>query len=534
MGVIIRQAAASDAPRWLELLKASLGEDYSDKQIYDLSWISSQLDPKGDVETWVAEANNRLQASLAFLPPVAPNSNPVANMGRHFNRPESYADGSAEALLGKMNELGTQRKQLIVSRVFASDNRLQILYENAGYVCVGFQPFKHMHRVREGVLFYVRASQSGLVTRLPISESLPQISELATVVLSNLGIPNPLSARDGVTGYPLQTEVKFHDATLDDFELWRLQAQSTNPPIEISGVFNLGIGYLRLAGNTPHRAILAQRDDKVVAGLAYYFDPQDRCVRLTDSFSQDDLSMGGLFQHAVKIAQDQLSAVYLEVDVLATAPRLLKSAEQVGFVPIAYLPAFFSKEGHYTDVVKLVKLNMVYSQENATFTAKARAIVEIIDHNFHDQKVGVAIINLLRGLPIFEGLGDGELRKIARLFTQKLYRPGEKIFNKGDSGNEAYVVMRGQVDIVLEEKGKPIATIGNGQIFGELAFLDGAARVAMAVASQASIVLVIQRSAFNVLAQREPHLGMMVMRNVAMELSNRLRRSNVAMASSRK
>ena len=104
-----------------------------------------------------------------------------------------------------------------------------------------------------------------------------------------------------------------------------------------------------------------------------------------------------------------------------TAPRLLKAAEQLGFVPIAYLPAFYAKDGRLADIVKMVKLNMVYSAENTNFTTHARVVADIIDHNFQDQKMGVAIINLLRGLPFFEGLGDGELRKIARLFTQKLY-----------------------------------------------------------------------------------------------------------------
>jgi signal-transduction protein with cAMP-binding, CBS, and nucleotidyltransferase domain len=88
-----------------------------------------------------------------------------------------------------------------------------------------------------------------------------------------------------------------------------------------------------------------------------------------------------------------------------------------------------------------------------------------------DLKTGVAIINLLRGLPIFDGLGDGELRKIARLFTQKLYHSGERIFNRGDTGEEAYIVMRGQIDICLSEDSKPIASIENGKIFGDQHFL---------------------------------------------------------------
>ena len=265
-----------------------------------------------------------------------------------------------------------------------------------------------------------------------------------------------------------------------------------------------------------------------MAGLCYYLDEQDRCLRIVDSFCMDDLSIGSVLHQVVKLSQSQYNAIYVEMDVLITAPRLLKSAEQLGFVPVAYLPAFFVKDGAYTDVVKMVKFNMSYSSESSNLTTSARALTTVVDHSLQDQGMGVAIINMLRGLPIFEGLGDGELRKMARLFTQKLYRPGEKVFNKGDSGNEAYVVMRGQIDIILDETSKPIASVGSGQILGELAFLDPSPRTAIAIASQASILLVIHRNAFNDLVQHEPHLGMVVMRNIAIELTNRFRKSQTA------
>ena len=78
------------------------------------------------------------------------------------------------------------------------------------------------------------------------------------------------------------------------------------------------------------------------------------------------------------------------------------------------------------------------------------------------------------------------------------------------------------------------ATLGSGQIFGELTFLDNAPRAAYAVANQASILLVIQRSQFDDLVQGEPDLGMVVMRNFALELSHRLRRTNAAAAAVKK
>jgi hypothetical protein len=287
---------------------------------------------------------------------------------------------------------------------------------------------------------------------------------------------------------------------------------------------------LRIATDSSLRAVLGQRESGIVSGLAYIHDEQDRCVRILDAFSTDELSIGTLFQHVDKIAQEQLSAAYLEVDILMTAPRLLKSAEQLGFAPIAYLPAFFNQSGLCTDVVKLVKLNMMYDTEYTALTDTAAAIVGTIDQNFEYYKTGRAVVNQLRALPIFEGLGDGELRKIARLFSQKLYRSGEPVFQKGDPGEQAYIVMRGQVNIFLDDPEHPVATMQSGQIFGELAFLDNAPRSVTAVASQASILLIAHRAAFNDLTQKEPHLGLAVMRNMALDFSHKLRRATTARA----
>jgi CRP/FNR family cyclic AMP-dependent transcriptional regulator len=526
MAVLIRKAEPRDGPQWLDLLQAVLSQDYPSKRVYDPAWIAAQLDVASGHETWVAEAGNQLLASITVLPPFAQTANPVMNLARQLNRPESYADGSAKALIDQINGLARERGQWLVARVLTSDNAQQILLENLGYACVGFQPFKHMFRVREGVLFYVRSGRQEAISRLPLSESLPQINELSSFALGRLNIPAPQVVRNGATGYPLQTGLEFHQSSFDDFELWRMQAQMANPEVEISCGYNLGAGLLRVSSENTPMSFLGQHEDRIVAGLAYLFDEVDRCVHVVEAFATDDLAMGAMLQHALKVAQEKLSAVYVEVDVLLTAPRLLKSAEQLGFVPVAYLPAFYRQDSVCADVVKLVKLNLLYSVENTNLTTQARSVVDIIDHNFQDLKVGLAIINLLKALPIFGGLGEGELRKIARLFTQKLFRPGEIIFKQGDRSDEAYVVMRGQLDVFLSEDGPAVASIVSGQILGEQAFLDGGGRGAMVRANQASILLVVQRTAFNDLVQREPHLGMVVLRNIAVELSSKLRKAD--------
>jgi hypothetical protein len=526
----IRKATAADADAWKELLIDCLGNEYPDQQVYEVAWIANELE--NDCQTWVADQKGRLLSSISFLAPPKGAPNAIANLGRHLVRPESYQDGSAAALIACIHELCSHQKA-IVTRIFASDNPAQILFENAGYGCVGFQPSKHLHRTREGALFYARLCENEHSGPVLISEALPQIAELASAAFANLHLPVASTVPDGVTGYPIQSDASLVESSLEEYQQARKAAQASNPPTEVSGRFSLSSGFLRVAPGT-ERALLARQEHGVVSGLRFCVDPVDRSVRVTDTFAIDNLSIGCLFHKVLKIAQEELNAVYVEVDILKSAPRLLKTAEQLGFVPVAYLPEFYQQGEFSRDAVKLVKLNMVYTEDSSPLTSQASGIARLIDHHFQDQKMGVAIINLLRGLPFFEGLGDGELRKIARLFVQKLFRPGEKVFNRGDSGSEAYVVMRGQINILLEENAEPIAAMGNGQIFGELAFLDGAARGAMAIAAQPTILLVIQRTAFNTLVQHEPHLGMVVMRNIAIELSNRLRKTNTALLNSAK
>ncbi|HUL51493.1 MAG TPA: cyclic nucleotide-binding domain-containing protein [Candidatus Nitrosotalea sp.] len=534
MDTIIRQATVDDALRWLDLLKRVLGDDYPDLQVYDTAWIGSQLDPAVGHETWVVERNGGLAASVSFLQPMSQTRNPVVNLGRQLFPAESIEDGSAEALLNQVNQLGQERKQAIIARVLAGDAGQQQLFEKLGYICAGFQPFKHVIRNRHGALFYLRLATQESGQRHPVSESLHQIIDLANAVLERVQMPALTIVRDGVTGYPLQADLQIETASYHDFALWRLHAQSSAPATELSSGYNLGLGYLRTSGDAPVRAVLAKRSGKVLAGLAFLEDTLDRCVRLVDSFGAEDTATGMLFQHVAKQSQEQFNAAYVEADVLVSAPRLLKTAEQLGFAPVAYLPALFANAEGRTDVVKMVRLNMAYAPEPAEFCAGARPIVTLIDQHFQDQKIGVAIMNLLRGLSIFSGLGEGELRKVARLLVQRLYRPGETVFHKGDAGDQAYVVMRGQIEIHLEDKTLPIAMVTSGQIFGELAFLDGSPRIATAIANQATIVLVIARDAFNDLMQREPRLGLVVLRNMALELSNRLRRTNIVASAVKK
>ena len=225
MGLKIRPATAADAAPWLELAKAALGEQYPAKDLFDLNWIARELSPGALNETWVAEANGSLRASVSILGIEGVKTNPIANLGRMLFRPDSLADGSGQgpAASASMNwPTSAGKRSSPASPPWTTgtrfSSRISVTLASAtsrSSICCN---------KRTGTLFYVRGAKAVLVTRLPLSESLPQVAELAIATLENFRIVNPIVVRDGASGYPLQSDLKISGATPEDYQAWRAQA----------------------------------------------------------------------------------------------------------------------------------------------------------------------------------------------------------------------------------------------------------------------------------------------------------------------
>lgn len=138
------------------------------------------------------------------------------------------------------------------------------------------------------------------------------------------------------------------------------------------------------------------------------------------------------------------------------------------------------------------------------------------------------LVSLLKGVELFDGLDDDDLAEIAGLCHEVHYRKGEVITAQGEAGNELYIVRDGFVEVLLNAEGgqspRAVVNLGTGQIFGEMALVDQGPRSASvrAVGDDTS-VNVIDREAFTTLCERNTRVGYVVMRNMAADLSFKLR-----------
>jgi len=84
-------------------------------------------------------------------------------------------------------------------------------------------------------------------------------------------------------------------------------------------------------------------------------------------------------------------------------------------------------------------------------------------------------IALLQGLPAFATLSEEDLAAIADVTVPRSFRAGEAVFHEGDASDTCYVIRSGHVRAIREHTdGRTItlATLGPGDIFGELAIFD--------------------------------------------------------------
>jgi CRP/FNR family transcriptional regulator, cyclic AMP receptor protein len=90
-------------------------------------------------------------------------------------------------------------------------------------------------------------------------------------------------------------------------------------------------------------------------------------------------------------------------------------------------------------------------------------------------------IALLKRVPLFSELSREELDSISRVSVPRSYPKGVRVFHEGDHSDACYIVRSGDLRVTREHpdgRAIALATLGPGDIFGELAMLDGEARSA--------------------------------------------------------
>jgi CRP-like cAMP-binding protein len=134
----------------------------------------------------------------------------------------------------------------------------------------------------------------------------------------------------------------------------------------------------------------------------------------------------------------------------------------------------------------------------------------------------------LQAVPLFAGFDDEEIGAFVDAADRRSVPADHVFFGIGTLNSSLFLIIVGSVKIdrLGSAEDIPLATLGAGQTFGEMSFMDGSRTTATVTATEATDVLEITREAVDQLLVEKPDLNAKLWRNLALDLKQRLTKTN--------
>ncbi len=136
----------------------------------------------------------------------------------------------------------------------------------------------------------------------------------------------------------------------------------------------------------------------------------------------------------------------------------------------------------------------------------------------------------IRGSYLAEGLSDNQVMAIAAIVEEANYADKEEVVREFETATEVFVLLEGKVRVTTST-GEFIARLKPGQIIGEQALFEQAARSASVIAEGPCRLARIPADRFQELVYGKPEIGVRVLMNVGRTICSRLRSSNIQLES---
>jgi potassium-dependent mechanosensitive channel len=125
--------------------------------------------------------------------------------------------------------------------------------------------------------------------------------------------------------------------------------------------------------------------------------------------------------------------------------------------------------------------------------------------------------DLLRRVTYFDQCTDLELRQLIEYGYRQLFPLGHIICQENDPGDSFYIILSGSVEVLSQKADQYIATLHEGEFFGEISLLLGTPRTATVRTSEDAILFVVERHDLQKLLVEQPNLA----DQIAQKLSER-------------
>ena len=526
--ITVREAASADVPAITELFNACYGRAYSDWRYYDAAALN-KLVMSDDTLMLVAEddASGKILGTGSVILEVGAYADLIGEFGRLAVLPEARHLGIGTLLMKERLRRVEARLQIgIIEGRTVHPYTLKIA-EAHRFNPVGFLPLKWQLENRESIALMARHFGNALELRRNHPRLVPEAYSLASLALDNCGVKPDGIVDEEAPAYPAESMYSLEELTTEGYAaLLRIERGRVRKR-EIFGPLRLHYG-LFLVQARKSRYLIARENGAIAGAVGFILDPAEKTVRVFELISRHDDVVRFLLAELERLCSLEWQVCYVEIDVSAYSPRMQRTLIELGFLPAAYVPALVFHEVERLDAIKMVRLLVPFEIGTAQLTPRARVVAETVLRPFKSRSVLPRIAQVAQKLPLFHGLNAEQIRHVASVCTVSTFEPGAVIFREGDGSERLFVVLEGKAAIAIDAVGGSIGMVSGGECLGEISLLTATPHSATATARTVVETAVLDRRNLTELIRLRPDIGVLIYKNLAMGLGEKLKRADLS------
>lgn len=228
------------------------------------------------------------------------------------------------------------------------------------------------------------------------------------------------------------------------------------------------------------------------------------------------------YQRSLRHTNDQKAALKHTLYNEGHPIMITSTALALGFAVMSY--SQFNPTMYFGILAALI---MVYAVTTDLFVNPLMLLSVQLITLWDYLKLGISSHALKESL-VLRGLTEREAKTVVLLGSLKTVPGGERFLTEGDHGEDMYLILSGEVDISANSDDGPqhIATLGEGALVGEMAWLGEGRRSANATAKVQSELLRLDEKALERVKRRNPAIAAKIFTNIASEVTKRLVEAN--------
>lgn len=529
--ITIREATLDDVAGIRDVFQSEYGEHYAYPQYYDIHALHRLVYADGSILlVAVDRESQRVAGTASVVFSVGAYNDLIGEFGRLVVHPDFRGRGIGKLLMqGRIERV---RRRLHVGLV---ENRTahtfsQQISGRYGFVPVGFVPLKLLVERRESIALFVQYFGDALALRRNNPRMIPEARQLAGLACDQVGLPQDAIIDDTSAAFPHIIDFDLDELRTEGYSsLLRIERGRLRHR-ELFGPVRLHYGLFQLQARHSHY-LLARRDNQIVGGVGFMVDEVEKAVRIFELIACNDDPIRFLLEALLQRCQTQLDVEYIEADVSAYSPRMQRTFLELGFLPVAYIPANVFHEVERLDAIKMSRLLVPFEADSLQFCETMQPIADVVIHQLQEQEAPPQLEDAWQQAILLHGLNREQRRRLLAIAKPRTFAPDEFIMRRGICDDSMYLILSGQVKLLTEDL-RQLASVSNGQCLGETTLLQPthakSTHSVDAVAQTTTKIAEFPYAALHELIRRRPDIGVTLYRNLAVDISGKLRQADIA------